>query len=61
MPLMEGHVRGFAVTIDFHIKTGTQCVDHRRAHTVQATDRVIGRIAELGARVQLGQDNFHAG
>ena len=38
--LMEGHVMGFAVTINFHIKTGTQCVDHRRAHTVQATDRV---------------------
>ena len=36
-------------------------VHHRRAHAVKAAGVAVGVVAELAARVQLGEDHLHAG
>ena len=38
-----------------------QGVHHRRAHAVETAGIAIGVIAELAARVELGEDHLHAG
>ena len=61
MTLVEGHVMGFAVAVDLDVQTRAQRVDDGRADAVQAAGRVIGRVAELRAGMQLGQHDLDAG
>ena len=60
MPLMEGHVVGLAVAVDFDVETGAQRVDHGRTHTMQTACRIVRGVAEFRAGVQLGQDDLDA-
>ena len=57
---LEFHAEDLAVFIHFHREPFAERVCYRRAHAVQAAAVGIVFVVELAARVQLGENHFHA-